>query len=101
MTDKNILIEYSGWCTITSDKVKFHRINKINDEADIITGEEWLKLDDSIRPSYILGNTIDAIRDADDGEWLMLEFSRGGDVWALGLRDLPKHISRPSRGPLE
>jgi hypothetical protein len=84
--EQDILIEYSGWCVIDPDKVKFQCIT--NDEAcgeQIITGKEWLKLDDDMKSNYILENAVDAMRDSDDGEWDTLEVSEsnGTRYWEL------------------
>ena len=73
---KKIIVSYSGWCEIDPEDVKFQRIWN-NDEAageTIITGKEWLKLDEEDKYcNYILESAVDVIRDCTDGEWTELE----------------------------
>ena len=77
---KKIVIHYSGWCEIDPEDVKFQCIT--NDEAcgePVITGKEWLELDEENRGcNYILESAVDVIRDSTDGEWTELEVTEDG-----------------------
>jgi len=71
---KKIVVNYSGWCEIDPEDLKFQCIT--NDEAagePVITGKEWLELNEEDKYGYILESTVDVIRDSTDGEWTELE----------------------------
>ncbi len=63
--NKDIIVEFSGWCRISAESAKF--INIENEE--IICGIQWQKLPKDERSNYILEDVIDAQRDATDGSY--------------------------------
>jgi hypothetical protein len=75
--DREILIEFSGWCRLYPDKVKFQFIGDDATEAYFeyheIDGNQWLKLDEEIREFYILADAAQAVEDSDDLEWMTLD----------------------------
>lgn len=69
---KDIIIEYSCWCRITPDAVKFQSITD-DAEPTVITGVEWLALDEDARGDYVLEDVIAAQRDSHEGEIVDLQ----------------------------
>ena len=65
---KDIIIEFSGWVTISAEKVKF--VNLLDESGELyITGEQWLALGTKEQTNYILDSVIDCQKDAEDGEY--------------------------------
>jgi hypothetical protein len=40
---------------------------------ETISGDEWVKLSEDDRADYIIEDVIAAIRDADEGEWNLID----------------------------
>lgn len=69
---KDIIVEFSGWVRITPSNLRFQLITD-EEEPEVITGVEWLALDEETRGDYVLEDFIAAQRDADDGELVDLQ----------------------------
>lgn len=65
-----IIVEFSGWVECDSDKVMFQSLSEDNNRQ-LITGTEWLKLSQDEQDDYILEDYTEAQRTALDGS---LEF---------------------------
>ena len=68
---KDIIIDFSGWIGIDSKKLVFLNV----DTMETITGDEWIKLSEDERADYIVEDVIAAIRDADEGEWNLIDIA--------------------------
>lgn len=67
MSDRNIIVEFSGWCELDPEKTIFLFIGDDGDgDFHSIKGDEWLKLSDEKRSDYILESVITAQQDALD-----------------------------------
>tara|TARA_Y100000310_G_C19996754_1_gene496592 strand:- start:30 stop:344 length:315 start_codon:yes stop_codon:yes gene_type:complete len=76
--DKEILVQFSGWCRLYPSKVKFVFIGDDADEAYFeyheIDGNQWLKLDEETRDQYyILADAAQTVKDSDVLEWVELD----------------------------
>ena len=67
----DIIVEYSGWIRIEPQNIRFEYIGQ-DDMPQNIDGVQWQALSEDEQSDYILEDTIAAIRDADDGEWVDL-----------------------------
>ena len=67
-SDKDIVVEYSGWCKLQPQNASFVYIGQDDDEHRI-NGLEWLDLSDESKANYVLEDVVAAIRDSFDGEW--------------------------------
>ena len=68
---KKIIIGFAGWVEADPESIRFQWIGDYKDNeshAGIITGTEYLKLDEDERDDYILEVLGVAYRDAFDGE---------------------------------
>jgi len=66
----DITVGFSGWLRIRPENIKFMNfVNIGKDDADDITGSEWLKLSHEDRCDYVLEDVVAAIRDSDYCEW--------------------------------
>jgi len=65
-----LVFEYSGWCSIDAEDVKFVYIGEAQLCDGSITGEEWASLSEEDQEDYILDSYIDIIKDSTDGEWI-------------------------------
>ena len=68
---KKIIIGFAGWVEADPESIRFQWIGDYKDNeshAGIITGTEYLKLDEDERDDYILEDLGVAYRDAFDGE---------------------------------
>ncbi len=66
-----IIIGFAGWVEADPESIRFQWIGDYKDNeshAGIITGTEYLKLDEDERDDYILEDLGVAYRDAFDGE---------------------------------
>ena len=66
---KDIIIDFSGWIGIDSKKLVFLHM----ETYETITGDEWVKLSEDDKADYIVEDVIAAIRDADEGEWNLID----------------------------
>jgi hypothetical protein len=71
--EKDIVVEFSGWCRIKAKRVSFQYTGEDDDTTYIITGEEYLNLSEKAREDYILKNVLVAIRNCDDMEWTSID----------------------------
>jgi len=71
MINHDIIIDFSGWVGIDSKKLLF--LNMATEET--IRGDEWIQLSDDDRADYIVEDIIAAIRDADEGEWDLIDIA--------------------------
>lgn len=65
-SDKDIVVEYSGWCKLQPQNASFVYIGQDDDEHRI-NGLEWLDLSDEEKANYVLEDLISTIRDSFDG----------------------------------
>lgn len=70
-----IVIDFSGWCRINPDSVKFQYTGEDESKPATISGKEYLSLTHQERQFYILDNITSAIRDSDDLEWVQIDVS--------------------------
>ena len=66
----DIIIDFSGWVRMTPKKTLFICIG---DDKPDIDGEQWLALDHEQRGDYILEDVIATQRDADDGDYTLID----------------------------
>ena len=71
MINHDIIIDFSGWVGIDSKKLLF--LNMATEET--IRGDEWIQLSDDDRADYIVEDIIAAIRDAEEGEWDLIDIA--------------------------
>ena len=67
----DIIIDFSGWVGIDSKKLLFLNMETMK----TITGDKWIKLSEDDRADYVIDDIIAAIRDADDGEWDLIDIA--------------------------
>lgn len=65
----DIIVDFAGWIGIDSKKLVFLHM----ETCETITGDEWVKLSEDDRADYIVEDVIAAIRDADEGEWNLID----------------------------
>ncbi len=69
-SDKDIVVEYSGWCKLQPQNASFVYIGQDDYDYDHrINGLEWLDLSEEKKADYILEDVVAAIRDSFDGSW--------------------------------
>ena len=69
-SDKDIVVEYSGWCKLLPQNASFVYIGQDDYDYDHrINGLEWLDLSEEKKADYILEDVVAAIRDSFDGSW--------------------------------
>ena len=64
----DIVLQFSGWITISPQNVRFQYIGQ-DDMPQNIGGVQWQALSEDEQGDYIIEDAIAAIRDADDGGW--------------------------------
>ena len=71
----DIVLEFSGWVTISPENVRFQYIGEGEDQSspEFITGVEWQALSEDEQGDYIIEDAVAAIRDSNDGEWIDLD----------------------------
>ena len=70
---KDIIIEVSYWVGLAHENAKFVKMGEQDERPDIITGVNWLALDEDARGDYVLEDVIAAQRDSHDGEIVDLQ----------------------------
>jgi uncharacterized protein (DUF927 family) len=68
MSNDFLIVEFSGWCKIPLDKVKFIDLDGEPDDHTI-SGIEWAKLTPERKASCILEDVIAVQRDCEDGDY--------------------------------
>jgi hypothetical protein len=71
--EEYIIIDFSGWIKISPEKVKF--VNIGSEEEKVISGAEWMKLNEDERGDYVLEDVIAAQRDCYDGSYDDISFT--------------------------
>ena len=67
----DIIVDFSGWIGIDSKKLVFLNMETM----ETIRGDEWIQLSDDDQVDYIVEDIIAAIRDADEGEWDLIDIA--------------------------
>lgn len=62
---KQMVFSFSGWCSISPEKVKFQYIGL--EDKETIDGNKWLALSEDERSDYVVESIIDIQREAEDG----------------------------------
>lgn len=73
MSDDSLIVEFSGWCRISLDKVKFIDLNGDPDNYTI-SGTEWAKLTPERKSMCVLEDVIAVQRDCEDGDYVDINF---------------------------
>jgi hypothetical protein len=71
MADHDIIVDFSGWIGIDSKKLMFLHMETM----ETISGDKWIQLSEDDRADYIVEDVIAAIRDAEDGEWNLIDIA--------------------------
>jgi hypothetical protein len=71
MADHDIIVDFSGWISIDSKKLMFLHMETM----ETISGDKWIQLSEDDRADYIVEDVIAAIRDAEDGEWNLIDIA--------------------------
>ena len=81
-----IVIEFNGWIEADPDSIRFQYIGPVREsQMIIITGAEYLQLDDDEREEYILEDLGVAYTNSFDGEL---------DMCDISVEEDPDHVAQ-------
>ena len=80
-----IIIGFSGWVEADPESIRFQYIGEMAAAEALISGTDYLKLDEDERDNYILEDLGVAYRDAFDGEL---------DMCDVNVEEDPDHVAQ-------